>query len=85
MTSVASWRLGLQGSRQSPSVTTALLSTALFGLAPSEAFFAKCDDETNPADVRDRGQMIVEIGMAPVKPAEFVIFRISQWGGPGSE
>lgn len=58
---------------------------ALFGLAPSEAFFVKCDDETNPADVRDRGQMIVEIGMAPVKPAEFVIFRISQWGGPGSE
>ena len=58
---------------------------ALFGLAPSEAFFVKCDDETNPSDVRDRGQMIVEIGMAPVKPAEFVIFRISQWGGPGSE
>jgi phage tail sheath protein FI len=58
---------------------------ALFGLSPSEAFFVKCDDETNPADVRDRGQMIVEIGMAPVKPAEFVIFRISQWGGPGSE
>jgi phage tail sheath protein FI len=35
----------------------------------------------NPAEVRDQGQLIVEIGMAPVKPAEFVIFRISQWAG----
>jgi hypothetical protein len=31
------------------------------------------------------GQLIVEIGIAPVKPAEFVIFRISQWSGPGAE
>ncbi len=58
---------------------------ALFGLTPSEAFFVKCDSETNPPESRDLGRLIIEIGMAPVKPAEFVIFRISQWGGPGSE
>lgn len=52
---------------------------ALFGAAPSEAFYVKCDAENNPPDVRDLGQVIIEIGMAPVKPAEFVIFRISQW------
>jgi hypothetical protein len=58
---------------------------ALFGLSPSEAFYVKCDAELNPADVRDQGRLIIEIGMCPVKPAEFVIFRISQWAGPGAE
>jgi hypothetical protein len=58
---------------------------ALFGGTPDEAFFVKCDAETNPPESRDLGRLIVEIGIAPVKPAEFVIFRISQWGGPGSE
>jgi phage tail sheath protein FI len=52
---------------------------ALFGASPSEAFYVKCDAEINPPNVRDLGQVIIEIGMAPVKPAEFVIFRISQW------
>lgn len=54
---------------------------ALFGLAPSQAFYVKCDDELNPQESRDLGRLVVEIGMAPVKPAEFVIFRISQWAG----
>jgi phage tail sheath protein FI len=54
---------------------------ALFGSTPEQAFYVKCDEELNPAEVRDQGQLIVEIGMAPVKPAEFVIFRISQWAG----
>jgi uncharacterized protein len=52
---------------------------ALFGATPAEAFFVKCDAELNTEDVRDAGQLIVEIGIAPVKPAEFVIFRISQY------
>ena len=56
---------------------------ALFGSTPQEAFYVKCDDETNPPEVRDLGQVITEIGVAVVKPAEFVIFRISQWAGPG--
>ena len=51
---------------------------ALFGSTPEQAFFVKCDAETNPPEVVDAGQLIVEIGLAPVKPAEFVIFRIGQ-------
>lgn len=57
---------------------------ALFGMTPQEAFFVKCDAETNPPDVRDRGQLVIEIGLAPVKPAEFVIFRLSQFSGGGA-
>ena len=52
---------------------------ALFGESADQAFFVKCDAELNTEDVRDAGQLIVEIGIAPVKPAEFVIFRISQY------
>jgi phage tail sheath protein FI len=54
---------------------------ALFGATADEAFYVKCDAELNPPSVRDAGQVIIEIGLAPVKPAEFVIFRISQWTG----
>lgn len=54
---------------------------ALFGLTPDEAFFVKCDRETNPPESVDLGQLICEIGVAPVKPAEFVIFRLSQFSG----
>ena len=68
---------------------TAFLSTvwgsgALFGATAAQAFYVKCDAENNPPATRDLGQVIIEIGMAPVKPAEFVIFRISQWAS-GSE
>ena len=59
-------------------------SGALFGATPSESFFVKCDAENNPPEARDLGQVIIEIGIAPVKPAEFVIFRISQWAGGGA-
>lgn len=57
---------------------------ALFGLSPAEAFYVKCDEELNPSEVRDLGRLYIEIGMCPVKPAEFVIFRISQWAGPNA-
>ena len=56
-------------------------SGALFGETAAQAFYVKCDAETNPPEVRDVGQLVVEIGIAPVKPAEFVIFRISQFSG----
>lgn len=56
---------------------------SLFGTTPQEAFYVKCDGETNPPEVRDLGQVITEIGVAVVKPAEFVIFRLSQWAGSG--
>ena len=59
---------------------------ALFGATPDEAFFVKCDEENNPPENRDAGILTVEIGIAPVKPAEFVVFRISQFsGGAGLE
>jgi uncharacterized protein len=51
---------------------------ALQGATTKEAFFVKCDEETNPQDVIDAGQVVTLIGVAPVKPAEFVIFRIGQ-------
>ncbi|MEA2079911.1 MAG: phage tail sheath C-terminal domain-containing protein, partial [Pseudomonadota bacterium] len=54
---------------------------ALKGETPEQAFFVKCDAETNPPDVIDAGRLITEIGIAPVKPAEFIIFRIGQWAG----
>ncbi|MBD2438764.1 phage tail sheath subtilisin-like domain-containing protein [Nostoc sp. FACHB-110] len=56
---------------------------ALFGTTPEEAFYVKCDAENNPPEVRDLGQVVTEIGLAVVKPAEFVIFRLSQWAGAG--
>lgn len=51
---------------------------ALFGASPDQAFYVKCDAETNPPESIDEGRLVVEVGVAPVKPAEFVIFRISQ-------
>jgi phage tail sheath protein FI len=56
-------------------------SGALFGSTPGESFYVKCDDETNSAESIDVGQVICEIGVAPVKPAEFVVFRLSQFSG----
>jgi phage tail sheath protein FI len=56
---------------------------ALFGETPEKAFYVKCDEETNPPETIDVGQLIVEIGLAPVKPAEFVIFRIGQMPAGG--
>lgn len=54
---------------------------ALFGLTADEAFFVRCDRETNPAEAIDAGQVTCQIGVAPVKPAEFVIFQLSQFSG----
>lgn len=54
---------------------------ALMGIKPEEAFFVKCDRTTMTQDDIDNGRLICIIGVAPVKPAEFVIFRIAQWAG----
>jgi phage tail sheath protein FI len=51
---------------------------ALAGASLEQAFFVRCDAETNPPDVVDAGQVVVLVGLAPMKPAEFVIFRIGQ-------
>jgi phage tail sheath protein FI len=58
---------------------------ALFGATPEQAFFVKCDEETNPPEVIEAGQVICEIGIAPVKPAEFVVFRLSQYSAGAAE
>ena len=54
------------------------LAGALVGETPDQAFYVKCDDETNPIESIKLGRVVTEIGVAPSKPAEFVIFRISQ-------
>ncbi|WP_068398327.1 phage tail sheath family protein [Kribbia dieselivorans] len=54
---------------------------ALFGATPDDAYFVKCDEETNPAEGIDAGQVVCQIGVAPVKPAEFVVFQLSQFSG----
>ena len=56
---------------------------ALFGATPEQAFYVRCDETNNPTEVRDLGQVVTEIGVAVVKPAEFVVFRVSQWAGSG--
>jgi hypothetical protein len=65
-------------------LTRVYMTGALFGATAKDAFYVKCDAENNTRETIDAGQVIVEIGIAPTKPAEFVIFRISQWA-PGAE
>jgi phage tail sheath protein FI len=56
----------------------------LQGATPEQAYFVQCDRSTmSQADI-DNGRLIMRIGVAPVKPAEFVIFRIGQWTGGSS-
>jgi len=52
---------------------------ALLGDKPEQAFFVRCDRTTMTQNDLDNGRLICLIGVAPVKPAEFVIFRIGQW------
>lgn len=63
--------------------TTAFLTTlwragALFGSTPQEAFFVKCDADNNSPEL---GQVVTDVGVAIARPAEFVVFRISQFSG----
>jgi phage tail sheath protein FI len=57
------------------------LEGALFGTSEEEAYFVKCDEETNPVEVRQAGQVVTLVGVNIVDTAEFVIFRIGQWDG----
>ncbi|MFJ9929139.1 phage tail sheath family protein [Streptomyces misionensis] len=52
---------------------------ALFGRTAEEAFYVKCDRDNNPQESIDQGRVVCEIGVAPVKPAEFVVFRLAQF------
>jgi phage tail sheath protein FI len=53
----------------------------LVGDTEDQAFYVKCNEETNPPEVVNAGQVVTEIGVAPSKPAEFVVFRIQQYAG----
>lgn len=63
-------------------LTNVWLDGALLGNTPQEAFYVQCDAETNSG--APPGQVVTKIGVAVTKPAEFVIFRISQWSGNGN-
>jgi uncharacterized protein len=52
---------------------------ALFGRTAEEAFYVKCDRDNNPPESIDQGRVVCEIGVSPVKPAEFVVFRLAQF------
>jgi phage tail sheath protein FI len=54
---------------------------AFQGATPSQAFFVKCDSETTTQDDIDLGVVNVLVGFAPLKPAEFVVVKISQKAG----
>jgi len=54
------------------------VSGALLGATPKEAFFVLCDRSTMTQNDLDNGRLICLIGVAAIKPAEFVIFRIGQ-------
>ena len=56
-------------------------SGALFGASAKEAFYVTINEELNPPAVRDLGQVFVEIGVAPTRPAEYVVLRIGLWDG----
>ena len=49
---------------------------ALMGNKPEEAFFVRCDRTTMTQDDIDNGRLIVYVGLAPIKPAEFMIFKV---------
>jgi hypothetical protein len=59
-------------------------SGGLFGDKPEQAFYVKCDAETNPTSVRDAGMVVTEIGVAITRPAEFVVFKLGQLAGQAS-
>jgi len=58
---------------------------ALFGATPAEAFYVKCDAQVNRPEDIDAGRVTIEVGISPVKPAEFVVFQISQYTAGAAE
>ena len=58
---------------------------AFQGTSPSEAYFVKCDEETTTQTDINSGVVNIVVGFAPLKPAEFVIFRIGLWAAHAEE
>jgi phage tail sheath protein FI len=48
------------------------------GGSPDDSFYVKCDGETNPPELQEKGILVVEVGVAPAIPAEFIIIRVTQ-------
>jgi phage tail sheath protein FI len=63
-------------------LTTLWQQGALVGATASQAFFVKCDEETNPPDQQATGAVVTLVGVAMTKPAEFVVFEVAQWTPP---
>jgi phage tail sheath protein FI len=57
------------------------LQGAFFGATPEEAYYVKCDAENNPPETREIGELYIEVGVAPVKPAEFIVISFKQISG----
>jgi phage tail sheath protein FI len=57
---------------------------ALFGASASDAFYVKIDEELNPPSVRNLGEVHAEIGLAPTRPAEYVVLQLGLWDGGAS-
>jgi hypothetical protein len=64
-------------------LTRVWTSGALFGATAEEAFYVKIDEENNPPSAQELGQVFIDVGLAPVRPAEFVVVRIGIWAGGG--
>jgi phage tail sheath protein FI len=54
-------------------------SGALLGNKPEQAYFVRCDRSTMTQNDLDNGRLVCLVGVAPLRPAEFVIIRIGQW------
>ncbi len=53
-------------------------SGGLKGATAADAYFVQCDGETNPPELRDQGQLVVRVGLAPARPGEFIVIRLVQ-------
>jgi phage tail sheath protein FI len=62
-------------------MTSLFRQGAFQGASPREAFYVKCDAETTTQDDRNKGIVNIEVGFAPLKPAEFVVIKIQQMAG----
>jgi len=79
-------RLWVRVQRELAAFLTKLQSDgALQGTTPDQAFYVKCDAENNPPELRDVGQVVIEIGLAPLSPAEFIVVRIVRQAGATSD
>ena len=76
--SIRTLAVGARRRHDTPVSADAVAASALFGRTEQEAFFVRCDRTTMTADDILNGRLVCEVGVAPVRPAEFVVFQIFQ-------